>query len=689
MSGNAAGAIRGRARGLVLLVLLWGATPLLSAPSRDRKEPPAREDRKKQPKEPRDRKEKAPADKEKRKHRGEEPAPEDPPPDGTAPEEPSAPGEEPAPGAEPDPGVEGPPGIEAPSEGTPPEGSETPDAPAEEAPPGAGGEPPAGEEPAADETLEPEGVVERALPQGEAPAPILHLPASSGDLVLTIDMKDAASHDREAVGIPQTVRWSPNGRWIAVGGHYKVVRIFEAATGKWVDSRPKPHIPIYWHLAVAWSPDSRLLAAAGGDHVVWVWDSTKGFNCDRGCRPVEIWTEDAVFSPDGRWLANAGKDGRLNIWDMRASTGPGAYGRVGDRTCSPPDRCVQEPKGKDNHSVSMHSVAWSPDGRFLATGSPWGLKIWDATRGEGSGGKRPRIGAKGWESVKGIPAVKHIQDIQLAYDLDFTRDNKYLVAGEGPAQGKNPKGGSWRVRVYRSGSWEPVRSWAAHSGRVHALECSPDAKYVVTGGNREACIWEVETGKNVKTFTGFGDEVSGVTWSPDGQYIAVVAGGEKIDKREGGPDTLVRVFRTGLGAMGRAPVSVAAANPPPGEFDYDKPFQPTPETGEPAPEPDEKPAPSPAPGEPVERPISPEVPIEPAPPAEAPKPPPEPRPSTAGALLAEAEALEKQSRWVEARDAYDQVAHAFPGTPEADKANAAVGRLWAEHGADLLKGMMK
>ncbi len=669
----------------ILAVCLWSAQPLFSAGKRDkdgkRGGPSGRDDKRKAKEDKRAGKDDSGGD--------------ETPPDSSEPEpppsglpglepgiqgpvvEPVPPDSDPAPTPEPSP--EPPP---APSPAPPPEPAPTPSP-----------EPPPDSPASPGDDVEEEGTVDRVLPVPADNAPIVHMPASTGDLVLSFDLKDAKAQDREALGMPQTIRWSPNGKWIAVGGHYKVVRIFEAATGKWVDSRPKPHIPIYWHLAVAWSPDSRLLAAAGGDHVVWVWDSTKGFNGDRACRPVEIWTLDACFSPDSRYLANAGKDGRLNIWDMRQPTAGGAYPKVGDKSCNPPLRCVQEPKSSDNHSVSMYSVAWSPDGKFLATGSAWGLKIWDAVNSTGDGGKRPRIGGQYWESVKGIPPVKHIQDMEKPYDLDFTRDNKYLVAGDGPAKGKNPKGGSRRVHVYNTGSWTPARSWPAHSGRVHALECSPDGKYVLTGGNREACIWEVETGRCVKTVSGmFGDEVSGVTWSPDGQYFAVAAGGEKVDKREAGPDTLVRIFKSGLPPMGKATVAMVPYAPgklvpPPPVASKDPPKPSEPPKWAPPPDPS-----MPPPSVPTPVPVEPEKPVV-APPPEPPKPPPLPSepPKAAGpaALLAEGESLEKASQWVKARDVYEQIPRLYPESPESSKASEALGRLWKDHGLELIQGMMK
>src|SRR5574341_374671 len=60
-----------------------------------------------------------------------------------------------------------------------------------------------------------------------------------------------------------------------------------------------------------------------------------------------------------------------------------------------------------------------------------------------------------------------------------------------------------------------------HSQGLHCGTFSPDGKYFVTGSyDGNVKLWDVATGREVRTFTGHFRQVIYVSFSPDGQYIA-------------------------------------------------------------------------------------------------------------------------------------------------------------------------
>jgi WD40 repeat protein len=121
-------------------------------------------------------------------------------------------------------------------------------------------------------------------------------------------------------GVCQSLAFSPNGRFLAVGNGLETVSVFDAASGKKEKEFASPGD------CVAFSPDSRLLATSGRFRwggldeplasTIYIWDVETGQQC---CRfsghhdPVTV----LAFSTDGRLLVSGSRDSTLLVWDMR------------------------------------------------------------------------------------------------------------------------------------------------------------------------------------------------------------------------------------------------------------------------------------------------------------------------------------------------------------------------------------
>jgi len=146
------------------------------------------------------------------------------------------------------------------------------------------------------------------------------------------------------------------------------------------------------------------------------------------------------------------------------------------------------------HGAPIRSVTFSPDGKFLASGSNEGtVKIWDVWD---VGGWREVAILKRWDGV---------------ISVTFSPDSKFLASG----------GSDTTVKVWEVGSWREIATLKGHGGSVWSVAFSPDGKFLASGSvDRMAKVWEVGDWREVATLKGHGGSVWSVAFSPDGKFLA-------------------------------------------------------------------------------------------------------------------------------------------------------------------------
>jgi WD40 repeat protein/tRNA A-37 threonylcarbamoyl transferase component Bud32 len=329
-----------------------------------------------------------------------------------------------------------------------------------------------------------------------------------------------------------SVAFSPDGRQLVARRPGGSVGIIEAETGRVVHQLPRSHDQVQ---CGAFSPDGRALALAHADGVVTLWDADtarlrhelRGHSGEATC---------VAFSPDGRQLASAGVDQTVRLWDPVDGT---------------------ERYALHGHTFGVRAVAFSPDGRQLASAGQDGtVKLWDATRdprglsfltqrnGEWLGslafdpsGARLVTARHGnglvqtWDAATGTLVSQSRVDLFTRFrcprgDSAFSPDGRLLA---GPAGDDTRLVKLWdvvtgeTVRVLR-GHTRPVVSVAFEArGRWVASAASDDQ---APGSPGEVTLWDAAAGRPALAWPLTPDEVPvRLAFSPDGRRLATAGRG--------------------------------------------------------------------------------------------------------------------------------------------------------------------
>jgi WD40 repeat protein/uncharacterized caspase-like protein len=325
-----------------------------------------------------------------------------------------------------------------------------------------------------------------------------------------------------------SIAFSHDGKIALSGSYDQSLKLWNVATGALIRSLEGSSALNNNINSAKFSRNGKLALLASDDTTLKLWNFS-------GSNEIQLFkghskpVRSAVFTADDKHAVSAGDDNTTKLWDIAGGKQVRTLAEFGGPAVLSPDgmsvlssvgealtlwslgsgnqiQTFNASKTKKDQVSGFASFAFSPDGKLvLAGGYGKKLRLFEVASG------REIRAFKGHDTVfnHGISSIS------------FSPDGKQALTTSTTMSVENSKVAIlWEIDTGRE-----IRSFQGHKAGVLSGAFSPDGRMVITGSDDHTLkLWNAMSGEEIRTFSGHSAEVRSVAFSPDGKLILSAGG---------------------------------------------------------------------------------------------------------------------------------------------------------------------